>query len=70
MTEKKLLELISINPNVMTGKPVITGIVRPREKAMVLIMLDCSLRVGEIHNLSLDDFSIGAKRAARMVQGP
>ena len=27
----------------------------PREKAMILIMLDCGLRVGEIHNLSLDD---------------
>ena len=27
----------------------------PREKAMILIMLDCGLRVGEIHSLSLDD---------------
>jgi len=27
----------------------------PRDKAMLLIMLDCGLRVGEIHTLSLDD---------------
>ena len=28
----------------------------PRDRAMVLVMLECGLRVGEIHNLSLGDF--------------
>ncbi|MCX6080474.1 MAG: site-specific integrase [Chloroflexi bacterium] len=42
----------------------------PRDRAMVLVMLVCGLRVGEIHNLSLGDFFIGAKRAAGLAQGP
>jgi len=30
----------------------------PRDRAIFLLMLDCGLRVGEIHNLSLDDISL------------
>lgn len=30
----------------------------PRDKAIFCLMLDCGLRVGEIHNLSLDDISL------------
>jgi len=32
----------------------------PRDRTIFLLMLDCGLRVGEIHNLSLDDVSLNS----------
>jgi site-specific recombinase XerD len=40
------------DPNIKT---LFAKIHSPRDKAMFLLMLDCGLRVGEVHNLSLKD---------------
>jgi len=57
MTDQKLLERISLNPNVMTGKPVIRGTRLTVEYILNLLAhgQDAEEIVGEYNGLTIDD---------------